>query len=158
MTRQENLKIVREAVVRAVPEIMELKFGCEIALKKPLSNFGQKIVERFGDSTWKLDDNNFRFVGERGWIDAYDILFFRKENVEILGRPIHLADVLVAVEEHIKAQWLTSAFPDETIGNFQPYLENTGMNTMKQWNLRADSLDQQSDETLEFLAKLLANK
>lgn len=74
---------------------MELGFGTEIRLKLS-GRYGEEIWKRFLTMVWKLDDNKYRFVGERGWIDQNDLLW-HKDSFEILGRLPTLADVLHAI-------------------------------------------------------------
>ncbi len=66
-----------------------------------------------------------------------------------LYRPIHLADVLLAAN-HIKLWlWVTEQ------GRFNLHPQGGEIATGPAWNLRADSLDQQSPETIAFLHSLL---
>lgn len=60
----------------------------------------------------------------------------------VTSRPIRLADVLLAMEKAGYRESFTSLLD----------LEWSGC-----WNLRADSLSEQSPETLQFLAELLTN-
>jgi hypothetical protein len=53
-------------------------------------------------------------------------------------RPIHLADVLLAIE-----------------ANYGSATLSTQVLAMERWNLRTDDLNQQSDEEITFLADLL---
>lgn len=62
-----------------------------------------------------------------------------------IDRPIHLADVLLAMDERLD----TPFFPDAN--EWELFL-------FHKWNLHKDTLTDQSDETLSFLAKLLTNE
>ncbi|HEY9826378.1 MAG TPA: hypothetical protein V6D19_13095 [Stenomitos sp.] len=136
-----NLSLVRAKVVEANPEIMELKFGCEVRhfLK------GTAIIL----AVQKL-------IGES---DCYDLAYYKlpdpiferspfNPNWDILGRPIRLADVLVAIEniknDDVYHNALLSLCEGDEVGN-----------TDKLWNLRKDSLDEQSEECILFLKELL---
>jgi hypothetical protein len=69
-----------------------------------------------------------------------------------LGRPIRLADVLLAMDYHKPGhkKCVTTGGSFASIASFGPvyFVES-------HWNLREDDLEKQSAETLEFLANLL---
>lgn len=70
------------------------------------------------------------------------------------GGPFHLADVLLALEKNLRDRFERQ--PDaDLLANFQEALWlHTKDLIQKGWNLRADDLEQQSPETLAFLAQL----
>lgn len=79
-----------------------------------------------------------------------------------MDRPIRLADVLLALEEAIKDKDYECRI--NTLGNFELIdLEITGgskkfkvrLDDEIRWNLKSDSLDNQSPETINFLTELL---
>ena len=81
-----KLQLIREKCIAANPEIMELKLGCKIVNKyrnkMPVSLFVCK------------NGNTYRTFHEVfGYEDS------PSENFEILGRPIRLADVLLAISK-----------------------------------------------------------
>ncbi|MCB1392884.1 hypothetical protein [Nitrobacter sp.] len=64
------------------------------------------------------------------------------------GRPVRLADVLLALEQSGDPQYAVN-----TTGEFMRWGDTpTGI----RWNLRKDDLAEQSDECVAFLAELLA--
>ena len=65
---------------------------------------------------------------------------------EILGRPIRLADVLLA--------YIHCAKLAHVVAEANKHLDNE-LKIMMMWNLRADDLEKQSEETVTFLAELL---
>jgi hypothetical protein len=69
---------------------------------------------------------------------------------QIIGRPIRLADVLLAINNPNAVGLLTgvSGVNDDYSGNLE--YEDEPL-----WNLRADDLNSQSEETIEFLVGLL---
>jgi hypothetical protein len=69
-----------------------------------------------------------------------------EEECEILGRPIRPADVLLA--------YIYSAKPAEKVIHANKHLD-TELKIMMRWNLRADRLEDQSDETISFPYELL---
>lgn len=130
-----NLTIVREAVIKAVPEIMELKFGCFVEFT------GKYMITAVKND--HTHDPHVDLVNEKGQIEelvTVDIL-------EILGRKIGIADILVAIKKSPKCDtyWEYEAASNLTWG-------------LNEWNLLSDSLEDQSPECLQFLAGLLAEK
>lgn len=79
-----NLDKIKEACIKANPEIMELKVGCEVMygddLKEPCKvTLGNPYIVENNEvfNPWNRDDTSDLF--------------------EILGRPIRLADVLLVI-------------------------------------------------------------
>src|SRR3990167_6732675 len=136
---------LKEVIQKANPEIMELKFGCEI------SN-GEEV------RTIVRDDKAFWYYQtERGMVGKFNsnaFPFKKKDRVMlagrdwfILGRPIRLSDVLWAINKYVKPQD-GIAIPSEG------WIENEACNKLAQWDLTKD-LDHQSGETIEFLEGIL---
>ena len=125
MTHKENLEAVRRACIKANPEIVEPKFGCCLALK--------------GDAWW---ENGVMIRGQKIFNVTTGKIESRTSNWEILGRPIRLADV-VLVYSDVEEQ------KDEDVIDLVLSISRHG------WNLRKDSLEDQSEETVAFLAGLL---
>ena len=96
----KNLQIVRGAVIKANPEIMEIRV--------------RKLCKEHG---------------------------FGNDKCHCIARqrPIRLADVLLAIGE-IRPDFLLA------VGH------------LASWNLRKDNLEEQSEETINFLASLLEKK
>jgi hypothetical protein len=77
-----------------------------------------------------------------------ETILSRHEYSTILGRPIRLADVLLAT--------IGKGIAVNSIGVFLSDEEGMMPHTFRAaWNLRADDLREQSDETVEFLYELL---
>ena len=76
------------------------------------------------------------------------------ETFEGEERPIHLADVLLAIDKKGDEHHLTSE------GQFALYDPEDGNMYLSKvwWNLRKDDLTEQSDECITFLADLLNEK
>lgn len=134
MTKQEAIEIINRACVEANPSIMDLTFGCEVV---------------------KSDMHSGVVVGEAYEQIAYlnygemKVFLAPKEQFEILGRPITIADVLVAMAETVHREQVThlvTCYGD---------IRDTHFNLKCSWNLLRDNLSLQSDETLVFLAGLL---
>ena len=85
------------ACVANDPPIMELKFGCRFIAKK-------EFVE--GASTGIVVSQDFSFIDCTGGHREIktELIYYKKELFEILGRDIYLHDVLGALS-HNEANW-----------------------------------------------------
>lgn len=133
-----NLQKIKDACIKANPEIMELKFGCDIHNHHTGNKLiyisqtragSHKVLMPFGDT--------FTFpkkVTENGdWI--------------ILGRPIRLADVLLALKEGPSISFSA---------DYSEFFEgDINIRSGIFWNLKDDNLEHQSEETINFIADLL---
>lgn len=141
MFNNQKIETIRQACIKANPEIVELKFGCEVETL----NWGKVTITQNGDDyvEYILPD------GTRGDEDTQ--IYFEKEIQNILGRPIRLADVLLAMEGKISNDSLSLHS-----GGYRDFLwyqdEKIQINF---WNLLKDSLSDQSEETINFLYQLL---
>lgn len=141
---EANIKLIKEKCIEANPEIMELKFGC--------------YINPSVDSVWYV---LHELVG--GYVNAIEIVQDEEHLVygaktrifpkEILGRPIRLADILIAIEKvKLGDVYYSIRTGGEIIkGNIETSYEEE----VSFWNLRTDNLDQQSPECIEFLENLL---
>jgi hypothetical protein len=120
----KNLHFIREKCIAANPEIVELKFGCEFENVKTGARF---IIPTNG---------------------------YPNDNHKILGRPIRLADVLLAIENANGNIELATYGEPLHIGHYEKP-EREGYYSKAYWNLRADDLEKQSEETISFLYELL---
>ena len=128
-----NLQFVKSKVIEAVPEIMELKLGCKILWRTFVWSFVGKnyagnfiLYSDFGSQTKVISEKMMDF----------------EIGCKNLGRPIRLADVLI------------TAIPKSGSLNFL-IQDGHAEEILKSWNLSKDSLDDQSEETINFLANLL---
>lgn len=70
-----------------------------------------------------------------------------------IGRPIRLADILIALETYsILGGW---QFMVDVCGDFYALPDGNNPQIKSRWNLRKDNLEDQSEECLAFLASLL---
>ena len=140
-TKYEQLKKV---IQEANPEIMELKFGCRMQM--PFYN---------GESVFcSIEGDVITFVDSKGGTREEDKAIL--ENGLILGRPIRLADVLLAIDK-VDSDYSISCF-----GSFEKWKSITTdqfllepLSSAIRWNLRDDNLDHQSLEFKDFLINLL---
>ena len=131
---------LKEIIQKANPEIMELKFGCEVRFNlyqevfiyvRPIADGKYEIIKKWGKKICKV----------------------KLDEITILGREIRLADVLLACTK--------MSVPEIDINVFgSPQMPEGGL-LMKSkngggiWNLKNDNLDYQSEETKQFLFDLL---
>ena len=119
-----KLEAIKKKCIEANPSIMDLVFGCEV-----------KWLHRKGIIARTFTEHGWRMVQVNLYNKKPNTVSLRIEALEILGRDIRLADVLLAMGA--KENW------EDLI---------RGKNS---WNLKNDSLDQQSPETIAFLYQLL---
>ena len=145
MERKQKIEAIREACIQANPEIVELKFGCEVyrGAKEGQREF---ISGRFNDTIALTCISQF---GDFLPIEVPTALI---PQWKIIGRPIRLADVLVAILEHPEKK-----IREKKWSNLRKMLgyDEEGNHEYIHWNLRKDSLDDQSDATIDFLFELL---
>lgn len=150
-----ELQAVRAAIIKAVPEIVELKFGCEVLLlrqtkKSTLLNFSEKdrYVEVFRNKDGSTLHGDMEIVSQ------------------ILGRPIRLSDVLVTLEKENPRYPVVVTQEGYLVGTYRgnmgscanPFNFKGWYETTQIWNLRQDDLSKQSPECIHFLHTLLAEK
>lgn len=141
-----NYETIKAACIAANPEIVELKFGCEFYWKKDSED--RHFIYHVSQNhpfyfEAKTDGSN------GGYLD------YPKEEVEILGREIQLADVLLAISKTEHASKLLI----DSMGGFWSINDEGETATIKQqfpvrWFVKVP-LSGQSPETLEFIANLL---
>lgn len=155
--REQNIEVIRKAVIAAQPDIMELKFGCDVYIETLEGYGGGDTINQHRRITAKQCHEEQlpmylvgAYFGERGYIQADfgaiagmrgSILPNVYRIVEVVGRPIRLADVLYSLTK----------LPD-----LEPFdLPGFWIEVIGRYNLRKDTLTDQSDECLAFLANLL---
>jgi len=150
--RQKNLETIRAACIKANPEIVELKFGCRF--KFPRGSYGTLLC----DKEWK----RAKFLVALPQLPPHydELRWDDMEDVEIIGRPIRLADVLLAMEtakgsHHVAVRNDGGILVREGNGITSNW-SLQWRNPFPVWNLRADNLEEQSDECVAFLAGLLS--
>jgi len=92
-SHQQNLDAVREACVRANPEIAELKWGCEV---KHLTGEGLSGTLVGCDDTGQILYVSYA----RHYPNKTSILHWSREACEVVGREITIGDVLLALGEN----------------------------------------------------------
>lgn len=129
----KNLQQLKSVIQTANPRIMDFETGCQ-------TSRGTFMGKQFEEEEWyfvKDDDVN----------GDHDIFFSEDvDDLKILGRPIRLADILLAISKTGLVSSLLSCMVHK---------DGTFTCLDFSWNLKDDSLDQQSPETLAFLINLL---
>lgn len=149
-TQEEKIAEIRKACVAANGDIMKLQFGCEVEIKEGvevpswpgatqkatlIAPFKAKII-----CNYYYGDLEYLFA-------AKDECSFDLNQVKyaVLGRPIRLADVVLALEFKLMGKFKTVSFAQA-----QPILE-----TCMMWLKGKDNLRDQSPECIDFLYSLL---
>lgn len=159
MTTQQQITAIREKCIEANPSIKDLKMNCMIYHPE----YGIAIIN---DSRGTGNGSTQKHFTDRSHVFYDDCRdkdgrLFRngsnKEWWEIIGRPIHLADVLLAIGQNIAVvgngcflEWGTHFFHGEKQG----YWNQKNIS----WDLKNDDLTLQSEETISFLYTLLASE
>jgi len=126
-----KLQQIREACIKANPEVMELVFGCEF-----IEDGRKRLVVGFG----KRNPDEVMGVTESGMTSMIYAGGYIKDSCKIIGRPIHLADIVLT--------WTQS---DRAAIEIPSVLTNLVFH----WNLENDNLDNQSKKTINFIHSLL---
>lgn len=133
----EKLETIRQACIKANPSILNLEFGCEIKY----DGFEGKITNVKEVHPFMV---SFDWYDYRGFSSSvYDVY---KSGLNILGRKIGLADVLLAIE-NIDARIKLNRHSSE--------VKVFASATMFTWDCSKDDLTQQSEETINFLYEVL---
>lgn len=131
-----NYDKLREKIIIAVPEIMELKFGCDIGVGKLI-----RIDHPFAMNTFVT------YLDKDDKVNQYETSSVYPRNN---GRPIRLADIIIALGDKFKGDY-------DKQGNYLFFLdpEADEYRILWGWNLEENDLSNQSDETKQDLYDLL---
>ena len=85
----EKYEQLRQKIIEANPEIMELKFGCEV------------VPEIDTNEIMKVFKIGTGLFGTKVWVTCKDTMdtVYLPEELKIIGRSIRLADVLLALQK-----------------------------------------------------------
>lgn len=134
----EHIQKIREACIAANPEIMELKFGCEVY--RGADTESKEIVVGFFNDKIALVRRH-PIIGD---FLPFEVPRELEKGWTILGRPIRLADIFN----------MLSKLEDKII--YKGHMSFTNR-IVYYWNLEHDDLSQQPPEALRFIAELLTN-
>jgi len=140
MTPNHNEEL-KDKIIEAVPEIMELELGCQIVL------YGDEAIVSTRNRPFS-ENKEVAFI-DKGGVRGITKSMLDNANIRIIGRPIQLADVLLAIpigmDLYINRHGFMKAWKDKQ-----------WIICVPAWNLAAD-LDGQTEETKEFLWKIICS-
>ncbi|KKN06989.1 hypothetical protein LCGC14_1071790 [marine sediment metagenome] len=126
---------IRSACIKANKEIVELKFGCEVVVSTKKMGAQKTVIKGF------LSGGGFMTsFGETP----------EESIIKIIGRPIHLADVLLAMSK--TADTTVEFYANDGITSINCRYNDTPYSI--DWNLK-ETLENQELPTLQFIADLL---
>jgi len=139
MNHEETIKRIQSLV----PSIMELEFGCKVLYGSDFGSVEQKVT--LGNPYAVKDGKVFNpWNGD----DTDDLL-------EILGKPITLAVILLAIIEN---DGLPVTFLEAEKGEIgHDWSDMMFRFRDMNWNLSKDNFNDQSEETKSFIGGLLGN-
>jgi len=130
-----DAEIITKACIVANPEIVELKFGCAVM-----------VSDKYGE---RLDIiGSFKPIEEMGELA-------NKKIIETIGRPIRLADVLLAIGKSYDHR--ARGYRVRMNGEAEFEVMGKAIDTPQGWfgwNLK-ETLENQSEPTKKFVAELL---
>lgn len=150
MTHQEKLFFIISKIHEALPEIKELKFGCEFIDKEDGKSYTivyrNDVENNTGigkNEVWSVPDYNKGYIAD--WRLEMD------EYYEIIGRKIGIADVLLVIDrERVETRTLMSSPDTITFEKVQ-----FGKTLIGDWDLKNDDITKQSESAVNFLYDLL---
>ena len=157
MNRSQQIEVIRAACVKANPEIVELKFGCEIQANLSVEDRSvYKVIGRNGNA-WVCRAGNDEH--------CHTAFFGENSGFLIIGRPPRLADVLLAIRKKetpdLGDPWSPFLFVNSW-GIFYRFSGSfkSGERVLCEygslgWILENDDLNLQSDDTISFLYELV---
>lgn len=130
MNRQEKIAIIREKVIEVVPEIVELKMGCDVEIVIGSLACPATIVQKNYAGNWLV-----LIAGQTATYKA-------KQIYKIIGRPIRLAEILLTVQS-------------PSCGVMEASYELVDPSYGHTWDIRKDDLTLQGEATVDFIYELL---
>ena len=95
-----NLNNLTKLIHKAVPSILDLKFGCKVSKEWIKGQRSDYIV------SWVIAENIYVLSFDGQPLSSVPSL--KRDSFEILGRDITLEDVLVAMKKHYGSMWTHS--------------------------------------------------
>ena len=132
MTHEETIKRIQELV----PDVMALEEGCKVKYKQENYTFTRSPF---------VEANTTGYYSP-----AYpdDDTSGKKDTLTILGKPITLAVVLLAInQKYIESNNVWFVYD----------LRQVQLSGIEKWNLSKDNFNDQSEETKTFIGGLLGN-
>jgi len=137
MTKQEKLKQIRQKCIEANPSILDLEMGCEVFVSGYPGRH-RYIATQLGIPKYLVEFSN-----------EISIEDFSDYHVEIIGREIRLADLLLALQKvaqiNITVNWKENEIE----------LLDTENGITAIYNLLADDIERQPEPFVDFIHTLL---
>lgn len=157
MINDEEIKFIRQKCIEANPSILDLVFGCEVK-HEPSNYMGIDYRGTYLHEARGYEMHLIYFPGsEEGSQRAYSTTI-NIDDFKIIGREIHLADVLLAINNTSNAAHAVTETGAFLIEGDSPSIWEMDRDYNVNWNLSKDSLSDQSPETIDFIFNLLSPK
>jgi len=134
MNHQEKLAFIRDKCIECVPEIVDTGFGCDVEVVIGSIACPATIVQKNYAGNWLV------------LIAGQTATYKNKQIHKIIGRPVHLADILLTLRDIGPMTHNVNALL--LVGDQRLY--------EIQWNLRKDDLALQDEATVDFIYQILA--
>lgn len=160
-TKHSLIENIRKEVIKANPSILDLKRGCFIKIEDfGIGEFSDHWIN--GKSPIHHETGGYYVIKHgMGWDGYYcdkkciytisDGVKQENKDVEILGRTIGIADVLLAINKNynhiVELRSSGEILLQKISGGDIDYVSD--------WDLKNDNLESQSEETLLFINNLL---
>ena len=149
MNHEETIKRIQELV----PSLMALEFGCEVRRKYPSRKIRYaKVLAHIGGGNFQVQERIDSSTNEEEYEKDYghcEITHYEPDSFEVLGKPITLAVVLMAInQKYIESNNVWFVYD----------LRQTQLSGIEKWNLSKDNFNDQSEDTKTFIGNLLNNK
>lgn len=148
-----SIEPLKKVIQAAIPEIMELKFGCRVSFNHQ-PNVGHIVTKVIDNPEWEKDYKVLELLNMSGQ--------FANGLFIVDGRPIRLSDVLVAIGKNKHYNKIiddVDGYIYELRGTVssgsEMGIKDIFSVTKVPWNYSDDNLDHQSKECIELLTKLL---
>lgn len=137
---EKKIEEIRKACISRNPSILDLEFGCEVTIKKA----GLCIVT----NKPILNEASFFARMKLGAEGNTPFATYTDDITSIIGRPIRLSDVLLALKYNI---FHIQKYPNYARLSYTTKTHVGGFD----WNLAQDDLTKQSPETLNFIFEVI---
>ena len=167
MNHETTIKRIKELV----PDVMKLEFGCELKLIHTSHKVrNAKVLAHMGGGSFRVQERIDTSKNEEEYEKNYghcDIAYYEPNSFEIIGKPITLSVVLLALgKAKIDVGASVSFRNDGELAHIFPKgaslkpepIKNTHISVDTRralWNLKKDNFNDQSEETKTFIGELL---
>lgn len=151
MTTQEKTKAIAEAIQKACPDLMELRFGCKIQRDSGAIERILYVSTNTNGSGYSYKTHNSTFFDNNApvkwqWVDSDGAYWAKRnggENCLVLGSPITISHILRTF----------NFFAGEVLSHsLQKYRK---IEILDRYNLKQDTLEAQSPDFIDFLYSFL---